>query len=186
MSLDSVKIKRFLSRLIIYQYVLLWPYMKINDLERHSVDFRHKVLENFLYFGIQNKTVNEYLNDPNLLLAICSVEILAGIFAIFGSFYGNLLSAVLFSMNCLIYFNPLFPENTISLYDTRSEVFYNIGILITILLCTFYNYESKNEKVRKVQDIIDASENDEYVEQKFKKGNFQNKPSNKKGKNKKK
>jgi hypothetical protein len=164
MSLDFGKIKRFLTRILIYQVVLLWPFMKINNLDKHSVDFKEKLLRNFSFFGIQNKTFNEYAEDPNLLMILCGAELIVGIFAIFGSFYGNLLSAILFLLNCVIYFNPLLAENKISLYETRIEVLYNIGIFLAILLCAFYSNDKVQEKTQSIQEIIDANEG--YVEEK--------------------
>jgi hypothetical protein len=166
------KIKRFLSRILIYQIVLLWPLMKLFNLEKNSVDFKEKLFRNFSFFGLENKTLYEYAEDPSLLLVLSSSELIVGILAIFGSFYGNLLSAILFLINCLIYFNPLFPENKISFYETRIEVLYNFGILLGILLCVFYPYDKENKKLR---EIIDADE--EYAEEKvtFKPPQYQKK-----------
>lgn len=173
MSNNFGKIKRFLSRIMIYQVVLLWPLMKLINIEENSVDFKEKLFRNFSFFGLENKTLYEYAEDPSLLLVLCSSEIIVGIMAIFGSFYGNLLSAILFLINCFIYFNPLFPENKINFYETRVEVLYNFGILLGILLCAFYPYDKENKNPR---EIIDAEE--KYAEEKVTMRHHQNQKKN--------
>ena len=72
------------------------------------------------------------------------------------------ISVILFIVTNLIYFNPYFPENSISLFETREEVFLNIGILVSLLMITFYPYEMEDdnivEKEITVEDIIKENE----------------------------
>jgi hypothetical protein len=159
------KIKRFFIRVLIYQIVLLWPFIKINNIEKNAEDFKDKILRNLNYFGIKNKMYSEIAEDPAILFVLCALEIIFGIFGVFGSFYGNLGSAILFAISTTIYFNPLLPENRMSLYQTRIEVLYNIGILLALLLCAFYPYPTKEDTKKNLNIISDFNqENEEETE----------------------
>ena len=146
MSLISKNFKRLLSRLLIYQAVLILPIMRLIDLDSYLPEFKEKLFQNLFYFGVRNDSIYLFAKDPNSLLLLSVLQILAGVFAIFGSFYGNLLSALLFVLNSLIYLNPLLPTNNyILLNEPRNEILYNIGILLAILLCTFNPIDTRAE-----------------------------------------
>jgi hypothetical protein len=138
------KVKRFVYRFLVYQIVLLWSFTKFNNVEKHAGDFKNKLLINFNLFGIKGKELGEALEDPSILFIYSLLEIIAAILGIFGSFYGHLLSAFFFLLTNLIYFNPIFPEYGISLLNTRIELFYNIGILLSLLLLAYYPYENSS------------------------------------------
>ena len=132
-------------------------------MEKHGGEFKNKILINLNYFGYQDKSLAEMLDDPIILFVYCALEILAGIFAIFGSYYGNLLSAILFFITNYIYFNPLLPENQISLFNTRTEVFYNIGIFLSLLVLTYYPYESVSKVTPKIEEDEQEEQEEEEV-----------------------
>ena len=94
---------------------------------------------NFGYFKINTKDFDHIIEDPSLVLLLYSfVEIIFGIMGIFGSFFGGIMSCICFIITNFIYFNPLFPGNNITLYETREELFLNIGTLCALLMATFY------------------------------------------------
>jgi uncharacterized membrane protein YciS (DUF1049 family) len=108
---------------------------------------------------MQNREIGEILQDPSYLFFLCILEIICGVLGIFGSFYGNLLSAVLFLISSTIYFNPLLPENQFSLYNIRTELFYNIGIFISLILCAYFPYPQTNKG-----KVINTAIDDEDLE----------------------
>lgn len=167
------RIKRFICRFLVYFIILLWSVSKLTNVEKHSTEFKNKILGNLNYYGIQNNDLNEILEDPIILTIYCGLEILAGIFGLFGSYYGHLVSAFLFLTTNFIYFNPLHPTFRFSLYETRPEIFFNLGTFLSLLLIAYYPYETKTEKVFDDSEIVTAVES--YT-----------KPSNKNSKGKKK
>lgn len=131
--------KRFLFRCFIYFIVLLWPYNKIQTIDHSTTEFKQKLQMNFGYFKIHTKEFEHIIEDPSLVLLLYSfAEIIFGIMGIFGSFFGGIMSCICFTFTNFIYFNPLFPGNNITLYDTREELFLNIGTLCALLMATFY------------------------------------------------
>lgn len=159
----SSRIKRFLSRLLVYQVVFLWIFIRINNIEKTTGDYKDKLTRNMKYFQIENKDISDFLEDPSLIvLLICIFELISAIFGLFGSYYGNLLSTILFALANFVYFNPLLPENRISLYQTRGELFYNIGIFVALLITTF----SPEQKEAKVEYTVEDPDEDSDVEEK--------------------
>jgi hypothetical protein len=141
------RIRRFFCRFLVYFIILLWTVSKLTNLEKHSTEFKHKILGNLSYYGLQNNDLSEILDDPIILTIYCGLEIIAGIFGLFGSYYGHITSAFLFLITNFIYFNPLHPNVKFSLYETRQEIFLNIGTLLSLLLIAFYPYDSNVNKI---------------------------------------
>lgn len=107
----------------------------------------------------RNQSVANFIEDPSLFVLIwCVLEILFGVLAVFGNTLSNKVSAFLFSITTIIYFNPLLPENRLNLYDMRIELFYNIGIFLAILLCSYQPIpddaveESPDDEIRFIID----------------------------------
>lgn len=163
-------LNNFFFRFLVYFVVVLWPYIKIKDINNQTELLIQKIKINFNYFHCHKDFLKPFVEDPSLFLLIYGLfEFAAGIFAMFGSFYAGLISIILFIFSNFIYFNPLLSENKISLYNTREEVFFNIGILASLIVVTYYPYE---------EDKITNTENEEPKEN--------NSNLNKKGKKKKK
>jgi hypothetical protein len=169
------KLKRFIFRVMLYIIVLLWTVIRINNIEKSSGEFKDKLTRNFAYFKMNNKSVTDFIEDPSLfLLIVLLLEAVFGFMGVFGSFWGNFFSAWLFLFSNVIYFNPLLPENTISLYQTRTELFYNIGIFLSLLLVAYYPYP-KNVSVHSLDD-----DNEEETEPETKETKQESKPASKK------
>jgi hypothetical protein len=154
------KFKRFILRAMIYCVVLLWSFTKLNNVEKNNPEFKNKMLAGLGYWGIQNKDIAEFLEDPISLLVFSFLEVVAGIFGVFGSYYGHLFSAIFFFITNFIYYNPFLPVYHISLFETRQEMFYNIGILLSILLLLYYPDE-ESRKVSQKKQIYDSDEDEE-------------------------
>ena len=158
--------KRFIFRCFIYFIVLLWPYNKIQTIDHSTTEFKQKLQMNFGYFKINTKDFDHIIEDPSLVLLLYSfVEIIFGIMGIFGSFFGGIMSCICFILTNFVYFNPLFPGNNITLYETREELFLNIGTLCALLMATFYpgdDYKQPNTKDDNYDDVNDSS-NNSYV-----------------------
>src|SRR5690349_1601380 len=45
------RVKRFLIRLSIYQIILLWSIIKVNNVEKHAGEFKDKIIRNLSYFN---------------------------------------------------------------------------------------------------------------------------------------
>lgn len=170
MSNTIPKIKRFFLRLLIYGIVLLWPYHKIKNAENSTKEFQEKLQINLYVFRINPLQYKNILEDPYLILFFLSLlEIIFGILGIFGVFIGNLVSCFLFILTNLIYFNPLFPDYHISLYNTKPELFLNIGILCSLLMITFYPYSQEIKKQEHISDEEFLAQTREELEVKKKK-----------------
>ena len=157
------KFKRFFMRFLVYYIVLLWPYVKLGNMEGNTDDYKKKLQMIFYLLNLKGNTARDIIQDPSLILFVYSIlEIFFGILGTFGFFCANIISVILFIVTNLIYFNPYFPENSISLFETREEVFLNIGILVSLLMITFYPYEMEDdnivEKEITVEDIIKENE----------------------------
>jgi len=133
------KSKRFLSRLMIYQIILLWAFIRLNKIEQTSDEIKEKLKRNMMFFNIpKHKILVDFIEDPSLFVLVwCFLELAFGVFSLFGSRFANKVSAFLFFITSIIYFNPLLPENRGNGYDMRVELFYNIGIFLGILLCAY-------------------------------------------------
>lgn len=158
------KLKRFFFRVMIYQIVLLWIAIRLNNIERTSGEYKDKVLRNLKYFGVNNKELTEFLEDPSLIvLLMCVAEAIFAVMGVFGSYWGNLMSTIMFVLVNIIYFNPLLPEYKISLYNTRQELFYNTGIFAAMLLMTFYPEQKEVTQVYSMRDPDEGDFDDEEV-----------------------
>ena len=155
------KLKRFFLRGMIYLVVLLWCVTKLNNVEKHNPEFKNKMMMNLNYFGLNNKELTDFFEDPITLLVFSFFEVLAGTFGLFGSYYGNLSSAILFFITNCIYYNPLIPVYHISLFETRMEIFYNIGIFLSILMVLWYPYVDSSVKTDQKVVIESDEENEE-------------------------
>lgn len=139
-------LKRFFFRCLIYFIVLLWPYNKIQTIDHSTTEFKQKLQMNFGFFKIHIKELENVIEDPSLVLLLYSlVEIVFGIMGVFGSFFGGIMSCICFILTNFVYFNPLFPGNEITLFETREELFLNIGTLCAMLMATFYK-EGEEER----------------------------------------
>lgn len=149
MSLSFTSLKRFLVRLMIYQVILLWTYVRFTNIEKHCEEIQKRLNRTFSYFDLKGDIITELIKDPSIVLMVsCFAEAIFGLLGLFGNFYGNLFSAFLFSFVSFgIYFFPLLPENAISLYNTRLETVMNLGILLSLLLITFYPYKEETEYI---------------------------------------
>ena len=153
------KVKRFIFRFLVYQIILLWSVTKFNNVEKHAGDFKNKILVNLNLLGIRDKYLGEVLEDPTILFVYSLLEIISGVLGLFGSFYGHIFSAFLFLLTNVIYFNPLLPEYSFSLLNTRIELFYNLGIFLTLLLLAYYPYDkSTREKAFHIPQEDDEEE----------------------------
>jgi hypothetical protein len=157
------KLKRFILRAMIYCVVLLWSFTKLNNVEKNNTEFKNKMVAGLGYWGIQNKDIAEFLEDPITLLVYSFFEVVAGIFGVFGSYYGHLFSAIFFFITNFIYYNPFLPVYHISLFETRPEMFYNIGILLSILLLLYYPQE-QTKNINQVKQSYNSDEDEDLEE----------------------
>lgn len=180
------KVKRFFIRFSIYQIVLLWSFIKFNNVEKQAGDFKEKIMRNLGYFNMANKDIAEDLQDPIFLFTLSGLELIAGMFGLFGSFYGNFSSTVLFFISTVIYFNPLLPESQFSLYNIRGELFLNIGIFLSLCLCTYYPHIDEKTQGKVFQTALDEEDEEEEEEDETLQEDREEKVHDKHTKNKKK
>ena len=163
------KVKNFIIRFCLLFVVLLWNFIRLNNIDKSTNELKDKLTRNFMYFNILTPEVKEYIEDPSLiLLIVLLIGIISNILALFGNFKGALVSAIAFGLDVLIYFNPLLPENKISLYGTRVELFTNIGVLLSLFMCAYYPYNDKKVEISD-EEIIVENIQEEVKEKKIKK-----------------
>ena len=172
-------VKRFLMRVLVYFIVVLWPYIKIKKIDANTTEFKSKLEMLFYSLSVPPQSVKSTLEDPSLILFVySSAEILFGFLGMFGFFFPNIISIILFIVTNIIYFNPYFPENKLSLFDTREEIFLNIGTLVSLMMITFYPYELEYEQSEEKELTIEDVERENERKRKY----LEEMPANKKKK----
>jgi hypothetical protein len=162
------KFKNFVIRFCLLFVVILWNFLRINNIDKSTGEYKEKLTRNFMFFNILTPTIKDYIEDPSLiLLIILLVGLISNILALFGNFKGVFLSAIIFGLDLIVYFNPLLPENKITLFGTRIELFTNIGILLSLLMCAYYPYNDK--KIEMSDEEIIENIQEEVKEKKIKK-----------------
>jgi hypothetical protein len=153
-------IKRFITRIMLFGVVSLWVYLRMSDINKSSTEFKEKMTRNVMWFGYYTNDIKDFLEDPSLVVFIAVIlEAIFNLLAVFGNYFSSLMSTILFGLVTFIYFNPLLPENRISLYETRIELLLNIGSLLSLMLCTFYPYHEEDTK-KEVNDMEDIPMDD--------------------------
>jgi hypothetical protein len=144
--------KRFLKRVLIFAVVSLWIHIR-TDINKASTEFKDKFTRNFMYFGYYNEDIKDFLEDPSLVVLIMvALEAIFNLLGVFGNYFSMLMSTIFFGFYTLLYFNPLLPESRLSLYETRVELFLNLGTLLALMMCTFYPYDQEDVK-KEVSDV---------------------------------
>ena len=140
-------IKNFFLRLLIYLVVLLWPLSKLQNLYQNVEEFKKIIFRNLALYKFKFDPKEN--NDSILIFFFfyTCAECLFSILGIFNFAIGHIFSIILFVLTNFIYFNPFIEENSIKLLNTKPELFYNIGILISLGLLAFYpKIEEKNQQ----------------------------------------
>jgi hypothetical protein len=149
----KTSIKRFLKRALIFAVVSLWVHIR-SDIQKGSTEFKDKFTRNFMFFGYFNEDIKALLEDPSLIVLILLIlEAIFNFLAIFGNSFSLLMSTLFFGFYTFLYFNPLLPEYRLSLYETRTELFLNLGTLLALMLATFYPYGMEDDVKKEVTDI---------------------------------
>src|SRR3954451_23190696 len=90
-------IKRFLKRILLFGVVSLWVYLRMNDINKSSTEFKDKFTRNFMYFGYYNNDIKDFLEDPSLVVLIMVLlEAIFNLLAVFGNYFSSLMSTILF------------------------------------------------------------------------------------------
>lgn len=160
-------LKRFFMRFLIYYIVLLWPFIKLQNLNQSIDEYKGKLTENLKLLGLTSKYYYDLIDDPSLVFILYSfLEIIFSILGMFGIFIGGLFSIIMFIISNIIYFNPFIESNKISLFETRIEIFLNFGILFSLCVSTYYPYdiaenidkEEQEMKEKKEKEILEMNE----------------------------
>jgi hypothetical protein len=159
------KIRNFFIRFGILSVVLLWNFIRLNNIDKSSDELIDKLSRGLGHFGLLSPSVKEFVEDPSLVLLLALVADLVFIMmALFGSKKGAVLTGIMFLINNLVYFNPFLPEYQINLYNTRIEVLTNIGILLSIFMLAYYPYEQKSvtpisgEELEEMEDVNETKD----------------------------
>jgi len=152
-------LKRFFMRFLIYYIVLLWPFIKLQNLNQSIDEYKGKLTENLKLLGLTSKYYYDLIDDPSLFFILYSFfEIIFSILGMFGIFIGGLFSIIMFIISNIIYFNPFIESNKISLFETRIEIFLNFGILFSLCVCTYYPYDIAENIDKEEQEMKEKSE----------------------------
>ena len=155
------KYTNFFLRLLVYLVIIMWPYTKLQNLYKFVEDFRKVMFSNFAFFKIPfDPKANE---DAYLIFFFFSslAELIFAILGLFDIFIGHVVSMIFFVLMNFIYFNPLMEENRIKLVNTKSELFYNIGLFFALGLLAFYPQPEENKGVEKEIEAPKNLEDDE-------------------------
>jgi hypothetical protein len=162
------KIRNFFIRLSILAIVLLWNIIRLNNIDKSSDELRDKLSRSLSYFGMLSPGMKDFVEDPSLILLLgLLADIIFNVMALFGSYRGAVLTGIMFLVNNLVYFNPLLPEYSISLFGTRIEVLTNIGVMLSIFMFAYYPYEEKSVKPLSKEELEEIEEVEESKDKKF-------------------
>ncbi len=142
--------KNFLLRLTVYAVIILWPLTKIQNVYQTVDHFKTMVFKNlaFYKYKINYDPKNNPYDEPILTFYFfySLAELIFAILGVFNVKYGHILSIILFIFTNFVYFNPFIPENNFKLIGTKEELFYNIGVLISLGLLTYKPVEKEEKK----------------------------------------
>ena len=147
---------RFLRRLVIYQIIFFSTIMKFQNLQKYSTELIDKITIQTTYFNLKIGMIDYFLLNPEPLTKYLTiVELIFALLAVFGLKVGAFLSGMLYFFTTLIYFNPILPENRLSVYGVKIELLFSLGVIIVIMIDCF----SGSKVIVKSEDI-DEEEND--------------------------
>ena len=131
------KIKLFFFRFLIYFIIILWPFIKLQNIFQNVEEFKNSLFRNLAFYNFKFDPKEN--NDSILIFFFfyTCAECIFSILGLFNFFIGHLFSMILFFITNYIYFNPFMEENKIKLVNTKIELFYNIGIFFALGLLAF-------------------------------------------------
>lgn len=152
------KIKNFFSRILVYQMVFLWLYMKFSQIDKSANDFKTRLVKTLNHFNIKGELINFLFDDPvavHLLMTLS--EFIFSIMAIFGSRLGAWMVALHFSITTFLFFNPFLPENSFSIFkfDIRHDMLTSFGVVFCFYLIAYYPYDRDSNSSNHIIDEID-------------------------------
>ena len=145
----GTKLKNFFIRLLVYFIVMLWPYVKLQNLFQNVEDFKKSIFNNLAFLNIK---IDPKENNDTILIIFffyTCAECIFSTMGLFNVYIGHVFSMVFFFITNFIYFNPFMEENKIKLINTKAELFFNIGVFFSLGVLAFYPNENKTSEKEK-------------------------------------
>ena len=154
------KIKLFFFRFLIYFIIILWPFIKLQNIFQNVEEFKNSLFRNLSFYNFKFDPKEN--NDSILIFFFfyTCAECIFSILGLFNFFIGHLFSMILFFITNYIYFNPFMEENKIKLVNTKIELFYNIGIFFALGLLAFYPIEEEKKETKNNPPPINIEDED--------------------------
>ena len=141
------KIKNFFFRCCIYGVIILWPYTKLQNIYQDAEHFKTILARNLAFYGIKfdPKGAEDIILSVFFFYSLS--EFIFCILGIFNLRWGHIISIIHFIITNFLYFNPFLPENQIfKLIKPKEELFFNIGVLISLCILTFKPEEAAKKE----------------------------------------
>jgi hypothetical protein len=162
-------IGRFFRRIVVYQVIFFWAILKLKSLEKYSNELKDNIKTNMISINLQSDFLDFLLeNSEPLTKYISYLEILFATLAVFGVRFGAYMTVCLLISTALVYFNPLIPENRISLYDIKIDLLFIIGTIIVIIIDCCFETKKKPKNEEELEEIEIEEENKERIRKKKK------------------
>jgi hypothetical protein len=97
-----------IKRIVIFQFIFLFFYLKWRNIQGSSYEFKDKVYELSTSLSFKNAKLEEFLNNPIQAFQIfVGIQIACAVLGVLGSRLFSFASAVLLIATNFIYYNPL-------------------------------------------------------------------------------
>ena len=159
--------KNFIYRLLIYFVVILWPYIRLQNLYQNAESFKGTLARNF-GIKLDDKEYKELI-----LLCLFFYSLTEFIFSILGLldfFIGHIFSMIFFVLSNFIFFNPFVQGNEFKFVGMKIETFFNIGIFFSLGLIAFYPRKEEKEEEIAVKPKLDLEDDEMKNSMPVKKG----------------
>ncbi len=106
------KLWRFFVRLLTYQFIFFWIYMKYYNFSKHATLLKSKSYEALAAFNTRSALVDEIFTFPELIIRIITyLEAFLFVFALFGQTQYGIYLSIISLFTTLLYNNPFLPVN---------------------------------------------------------------------------
>jgi len=130
------KLWRFFVRLITYQFVFFWIYVKYSDFSKHAIIFKNKSYEALHAFTSKSALVDEIFTYPEIIIRLVTLtEAILFLFTLFGRTSSGFWLSLITGFNAFIYNNPFVSANLEKYWFGLSPDFMlGIGVSLAIMV----------------------------------------------------
>jgi hypothetical protein len=177
---------RLFVRILTYQFVFFWIYIKYNNFSKHSIILKNKVYE---ALGTKSALIDEIFTYPEITIRIVTyIEAFLFFMSVIGKMNYAFYLSIITGLTALLYNNPFLKANREQFYLGLSPDFMlGIGVSLAIMISSIRPHCSETESEERIQyDEEDDDDEDEDEKNLSSELNMSSKVSNKEKKHKKK